>query len=171
MIGPFPPILLLMLAGLGAMIVWAIYAGTRDSKVLIARERLHKGLCPGLGTEHLLLGIAALPDSAGGKVLTECGLNADAVRAAIESWNDEACEDPPAKLPATPALQQALWSAWRIKHRRKDLRIHTAHLLLALLCEPECAARASCGEHLPAVHEKTVLHLGNAVPVEKSLSA
>jgi ClpA/ClpB-like protein len=86
-----------------------------------------------IGPEHLLLGIAGVPESTGGRSLTEAGVAADGVRAAITAIAGYASTP----VRGTPQwhkyTERAVARAHGEARRAGKTEIDTLHLLLALL--------------------------------------
>jgi hypothetical protein len=94
-------------------------------------------------TEHVLLGLLAVPDSIAARVLVGHGLTTDFVEGALGQWQQPGSDEPVPTLPGysavaarvvTGALEQALTMGHNY--------IGTEHVLLSLLAEPEGGARA-----------------------------
>jgi ATP-dependent Clp protease ATP-binding subunit ClpC len=103
----------------------AVVASSEDC----AREFRHNFI----GTEHLLLAQYSMPNAIAAQVLTECGLEAQAVRAAIRDRMGEGADDPDGDLPFTPrsiaVFTGALAAALELGHNY----IGTEHLLFGLV--------------------------------------
>ena len=92
-----------------------------------------------VGTEHLLLGVAAQTDALGAKVLASQGLDmARLTRATVEVSGSGAQGGPEQGLTdnARQALERASQSARRLGHGY----VGTEHILLGLLRVPDCSA-------------------------------
>ena len=91
-----------------------------------------------VGTEHLLLGVAAETDGLGARVLSSLGLNmAKLTRAAVEVSGSGAPGGPEQGLTANgrSALEHASQDARRLGHGY----VGTEHILLGVLRVPGCA--------------------------------
>jgi len=84
-----------------------------------------------VGTDHLVLGMLAEPEGIGGRLMTDAGATAEAVRAAIEL--PPAVEDAPSLVPYDDAAKKVLELTFRSALRLGHNYIGTEHQLLALL--------------------------------------
>lgn len=95
---------------------------------------LHHGY---VGTEHLLLGLYAEPDSVATRILVGHGITAESVRDAIIEELGPAPDEAPASTPFTPrarkVFEEALAQALGLGHNY----IGTEHFLLALYQQPD----------------------------------
>jgi ClpA/ClpB-like protein len=89
-----------------------------------------------VGTEHVLLGLFAEPESIAAKALTEAGLTADSVEAAILAITPRRnanVDSPPFTPRAASCLEHALSEALQLGHNY----IGTEHILLGLFTDPD----------------------------------
>jgi len=107
-----------------------------------------------LGTEHLLLGIAAA-GGAGGSALARVGYSRDSLHARVEDvvGSDEKISRDTRVLP-TPAAKRAVRRALGESARVGAAAVGTDHLLVALLAEPDAtAASVLTGDALQRIAE------------------
>lgn len=95
-----------------------------------------------VGTEHLLLGIAAVPQSIAGKVLFDLGVYPMQIQSELHKILQP---DPPRvliddKLPMTPRANTVLELAVQTSRELSDRHVGTEHLLIALAREQEGVA-------------------------------
>jgi hypothetical protein len=89
-----------------------------------------------VGTEHVLLGLFAEPESIGARALVDAGLTAGSVEAAILAITpraDAAVESPPFTPRAASCLEKAITEALQLGHNY----IGTEHILLGLFTDPD----------------------------------
>jgi hypothetical protein len=98
-----------------------------------------------VGTEHVLLGLYAEPESIAAKALTEAGLTAGAVEAAILAVTprgNATVDSPPFTPRAASCLEKALGEALQLGHNY----IGTEHILLGLFTDPDGFAARLMGD-------------------------
>ena len=101
-----------------------------------------------LGTEHLLLGLLATPDSLASASLTSLGYTHDDVRAEVEAMVGRGKASPGGHLPFTPRAKKVLELSLREALQLKHNYIGTEHILLGLLREGEgIAAQILASKH------------------------
>lgn len=94
-----------------------------------------------VGTEHLLLGLMALGEGVALDVLSDCGLDADDVRMAVEQVVGTGGETKTlGPLPFTPRTRKVFQLAVAEARSMRHDHVGTEHLLLALLREGEGVA-------------------------------
>jgi ATP-dependent Clp protease ATP-binding subunit ClpC len=100
-----------------------------------------------IGTEHILLGLLAEPESIGGQVLAGFGLTLDGVREEVVEKIGRGKSKPAGHIPFTPrakkTLELSLREALSIKHNY----IGTEHILLGLIREGEGVAAQILRDH------------------------
>ncbi len=106
----------------------------------VAQEEAHLMRHAHIGTEHLLVGLARGEEDAA-VMLHRFGLSDDTARAEVVQLVGMGDHTGGGGLPFTPAakdaLEQAVGEAMRLGHERVD----SAHLLLAILRQPDAVAR------------------------------
>ena len=123
---------------------------------------------PYVGTEHLLLGLLAESDGIAAKALTEAGLTAEGVEAAvltITPRGSATVDSPPFTPRASSCLEKALAEALRLGHNY----IGTEHILLGLFSDAEgFAARVmdDAGVTYDAVRRRIIAMLSAIVPTK-----
>jgi ATP-dependent Clp protease ATP-binding subunit ClpA len=101
-----------------------------------------------LGTEHLLLGLLATPDSLASASLTNLGYTHDDVRAEVEATVGRGKASPGGHLPFTPRAKKVLELSLREALQLKHNYIGTEHILLGLLREGDgIAAQILASKH------------------------
>jgi len=91
-----------------------------------------------VGSEHLLLGMAALKDGVAPTVLAEAGLTLERVRQQVVRLLGEGQEEMRSgSIPFTPRAKQVFQFSLREAQRLGDTSIDSEHLLLALLRSKE----------------------------------
>jgi ATP-dependent Clp protease ATP-binding subunit ClpC len=93
-----------------------------------ARELRHNRI----GTEHVLLGLTAMPTSVAGKALRKLGVTAAAVRTEIEEAVGVGEQPTTGHIPFTPRAKKVLELSLREALQLKHNYIGTEHILLAL---------------------------------------
>jgi ATP-dependent Clp protease ATP-binding subunit ClpA len=99
---------------------------------LARQEAIAGGHCS-IGTEQVLLGMCAQPDTLGGWVLGQAGLSLRTLRVEIYSLIGKGSGTIPALLDYTHIMHRALEAAWRDAKQLGHRRVGTGHLLLGLL--------------------------------------
>ncbi len=92
-----------------------------------------------VGTEHVLLGLFAEPEGIAARALTQAGLTADSVEAAVLAITPRgiaAVDSPPFTPRAASCLEKALAEALQLGHNY----IGTEHILLGLFSDPDSFA-------------------------------
>jgi ATP-dependent Clp protease ATP-binding subunit ClpC len=106
----------------------------------VAQEEAHLMQHAHIGTEHLLVGLARGEEDAAA-MLHRFGLSGDSARAEVVQLVGMGEHTERGGLPFTPAakdaLEQAVGEAMRLGHEHAD----SAHLLLAILRQPDAIAR------------------------------
>ncbi|MEO0947738.1 MAG: Clp protease N-terminal domain-containing protein, partial [Cyanobacteria bacterium J06641_5] len=116
--------------------------------VMLAQEearRLKQNL---VGSEFLLLGLAAEGTSMAARVLEELGVSRQGLRAQLTNLMDRGVGAPPAEIPFTPKVKRIFERAFQESRQRAERSIAPEHLLAALLKETRdsgVAARALSG--------------------------
>jgi ATP-dependent Clp protease ATP-binding subunit ClpC len=133
--------------------------------VRVAQDEAHLMHHAHIGTEHMLVGLARGEDDAA-VLLHRVGLTGERARAEVVRLVGMGGHRAHGELPFTPAvkdaLEQALGEAMRLGHERVD----SAHLLLAILRQPDAVARrmlASTGAAPSAVRNELIERI-NARP-------
>jgi len=93
-----------------------------------------------IGTEHLLLGILAMPESAAAQVLIGSGVDLGAARASVMAIIGMGGASPEGHIPFTPRAKKVLALSLREALQLSHKSIRSEHLLLALLREGEGVA-------------------------------
>jgi ATP-dependent Clp protease ATP-binding subunit ClpA len=106
----------------------------------VAQEEAHLMQHAHIGTEHLLVGLARGEEEAA-VMLHRFGLSGDTARAEVVQLVGMGEHTQRGELPFTPAakdaLEMAIGEAMRLGHEHAD----SAHLLLAILRQPDAVAR------------------------------
>ncbi len=105
--------------------------------VMLAQEearRLKQNL---VGSEFLLLGVAAEGSSSAARVLEEVGITRKSLRAQLESLMGPSAGASPAEIPFTPKVKRIFERAFQESRQRAERAIAPEHLLAALLKETQ----------------------------------
>lgn len=112
---------------------FARFSKDARSAVVAAEEEARQLAHDRVGPEHLLIGVAAQVESTGSKALTDCGVDADRLRAAVEAIHGRGVRRPSGHIRFTPQakklLELSLRQALRLEHRN----IGTEHIVLGVL--------------------------------------
>lgn len=129
----------------------------------VARELQHDYI----GTEHLLLGLLARPDTVAARALAALDISGDSVRRMVIDRVGLGTKPATGHIPFTPdmkrALERSLIEAFLLQHPNVD----TEHLLLAVLREPEglgAMVLAEQTEHLSNVRAAVLDVLSDPPP-------
>jgi ATP-dependent Clp protease ATP-binding subunit ClpC len=102
-----------------------------------------------IGTEHLLLGLLAAPDSLASSSLTALGYTHDEVQASVEAMIGRGKAPGGGHIPFTPRAKKVLELSLREALQLKHNYIGTEHILLGLLREGEGVAAQILAEKNP----------------------
>lgn len=117
----------------------------------VARELGHTYI----GSEHLLLGLMAEPDSAAARLLTSRGLSAASLREAVILLSGKGEKSQVTARDLTPRAKNLLETADRLCQEARSTSIGSEHLLLALLSDTDSvASRLIAGEGLSVAELK-----------------
>jgi len=121
-----------------------------------------------IGTEHLLLALIMEGSGVAAEVLRSLELDLGKLRGAVEKWAPGGLDMVTvSKLPQTPRANRVIVRAVAEADALGHEQVDTAHLLLALLREPECLAvqiLSRLGHPAEAVRERTLQVLMAATP-------
>ncbi len=93
-----------------------------------------------MGTEHILLGLLAVPEGSAAQVLATFGVRYSDVRTAVVGMMGVGVDAPDAELSFTGRAEDTVARARREASMRDQPQVGTEHLLLALVREPGGAA-------------------------------
>ena len=93
-----------------------------------------------MGTEHILLGLLAVPEGSAAQVLATFGVRYPDVRTAVVAMMGVGVDAPDAELSFTGRAEDTVARARREASIRDQPQVGTEHLLLALVREPGGAA-------------------------------
>jgi len=93
-----------------------------------------------IGTEHLLLGLAAEGNGVGATVLAEAGLSLEILRADVVRIIGDVAGEAEGRIPFTPRAKKVLEYSLREALKLSHNYIGTEHLLLAIVAEGEGVA-------------------------------
>jgi len=125
-----------------------------------------------IGTEHVLLGVLAVPTGVGALALRQLGIDTDMVRADIVELVGMGEDEPSGHVPFTPRAKKVLELSLREALQLNHNYIGTEHILLALEREGNGVAAKVLASHLPDMGEiprtvKTLLAGQQRTPVDK----
>jgi ATP-dependent Clp protease ATP-binding subunit ClpC len=126
-----------------------------------------------IGTEHLLLGLAAEGNGVGAKVLEEAGVTVEVVRADVERIVGEVAGEPEGRIPFTPRAKKVLELSLREALKLSHNDIGTEHILLGIVAEGQGVAAQILTSHglgSEEVRARVVEKLGG-VSAEPSVAA
>jgi ATP-dependent Clp protease ATP-binding subunit ClpC len=133
--------------------------------VVLAQEEARLMRHGHIGTEHLLVALARVDDDVATPLLTGHGLTGEKARAEVVAIEGVGNTEPGGQLPFTPAAHGALEGTLRESLELGHDRIEPAHLLLAVLRQPDGVARrmlAGAGAHPPDARAEVVERLRRA---------
>ena len=107
-----------------------------NSALMYARELGHTYI----GSEHLLLGLLSEKDGVACEILTKCGANSDAIKAALEEVTGTGQPTNVGPADMTPRTRNIIESSSYEAMRAGGSMIGTEHLLSALIGERDCVA-------------------------------
>jgi ATP-dependent Clp protease ATP-binding subunit ClpA len=116
------------------------FSGNARQAVVLAQEECRNLNHGWIGTEHLLLGLMAVPDSAAGKALRRLGLDRETVRGDVEQAVGRGERPPSGHVPFTPRSKKVLELSLREALKLKHNYIGSGHILLAIVREGEGVA-------------------------------
>lgn len=120
-----------------------------------------------IGTEHLLLGLAAEGQGVAARALEELGINLERVRGEVEKIIGTGDSEPMGQLPFTPRAKRVLELAIDEGRHLGHNYIGTEHILLGLIREGEGVAAQvlkNLGADLEKVRKKVAELLGGGSP-------
>jgi ATP-dependent Clp protease ATP-binding subunit ClpA len=113
------------------------FSGQARNVVVLAQEEARELEHNYIGTEHLLLGLLATPESLASASLTSLGYTHDNVQAKVETVVGRGKASPGGHIPFTPRAKKVLELSLREALQLKHNYIGTEHILLGLLREGE----------------------------------
>ncbi|MFL5896124.1 MAG: Clp protease N-terminal domain-containing protein [Thermoleophilaceae bacterium] len=143
-----------------------ITEAARESVFLARKEAAgrHDGL---VGTDHLLLGLLQCGAGRAAQALSAVGVSLQAARMQADQFATRTGAVEPQdheQLPMSRGAQEALERASAEVVRRRDAKLDTEHLLLALLREPESTAvRVLAGLGVSAIDVERAVDAADAV--------
>ncbi len=93
-----------------------------------------------IGTEHVLLGLAAEDEGLGGRALEVLGVSLEDARSDVEEVIGRGRDDPTGYIPFTPRAKKVMEQSLRESLETGHSRIGTEHILLALVRERDGVA-------------------------------
>ena len=120
-----------------------------------------------IGTEHLLLGVLAIPESAAAQAIMASGVDLDAARASVKAIIGVGAASPEGHIPFTPRSKKVLELSLREALQLSHNSIRSEHLLLALLREGQGVAMhvlVRAGVDPDKLRAKVLRHLAEAPP-------
>jgi ATP-dependent Clp protease ATP-binding subunit ClpA len=100
-----------------------------------------------IGTEHLLLGLAAEGNGVGAKVLEDADVTVEVVRADVERIIGEVAGEPEGRIPFTPRAKKVLELSLREALKLSHNYIGTEHILLGIVTEGQGVAAQILTSH------------------------
>jgi predicted enzyme related to lactoylglutathione lyase len=105
--------------------------------VVLAQQEARRLDHDHIGTEHVLLGLLAVPEGVAARALAGLGVAADAVRGEVEQVIGRGTRTPEGHIPFTPRAKKVLELSLREAMERGDNFIGAEHILLAVAREGE----------------------------------
>jgi ATP-dependent Clp protease ATP-binding subunit ClpA len=141
------------------------FSGQARQVVVSAQEEARELDHNYIGTEHLLLGLLATPDSLAGASLVSLGYTHDNVRDALEAIVGRGKASPGGHIPFTPRAKKVLELSLREALQLRHNYIDTQHILLGLLREGEgMAAQILADKHpLDRIREEIMRRIESPV--------
>ncbi|MEU4574204.1 Clp protease N-terminal domain-containing protein [Nonomuraea sp. NPDC023979] len=133
--------------------------------VVLAREEARAMRHGAIGTGHLLLGLVREGEGPAARVLAECGVSLEGVRACVEA--EEPRRDPAGHAPFTARAKRVLELSLREALGRRHDFIGTGHVLLGLLRDgdaPVLRALAAAGADPDEVRQRVLEEVGRREP-------
>ena len=93
-----------------------------------------------VGSEHLLLGLLASPESAAAKLLSARGAKPESVRATVIEITGKGFPEPVSPSDMTPRTKKIIENSSYLSSSTGQTFIGTEHLLLALISDRDCVA-------------------------------
>ena len=128
---------------------------TADARnVVVQAQHESRALRHGrIGTEHVLLGLLAVPTGIGAHALRQLGIGADVVRADVEKIVGVGQEEPTGHVPFSPRAKKVLELSLREALQLNHNYIGTEHILLALEREGKGVAAKILASHVPDLRD------------------
>ncbi|WP_372341874.1 Clp protease N-terminal domain-containing protein [Nocardia sp. CC227C] len=123
-----------------------------------------------IGTEHILLGLAAAPDGTTAALLADLGVELPALRERVATMIGTAEGEPTGHIPFTPRAKKVLELSLREALLLHHSTIQPEHLLLALVREGEGVAAqilVAVGADADRVRKAVLAHFAAAGPVPR----
>jgi len=114
-----------------------------------ARDMRHRRI----GTEHVLLGLLAVPTGVGAHALRQLGVGAEQVRADLQEIVGVGGEEPAGRIPFSERAKKVLELSLREALALHHTYIGTEHILLALEREGQGVAAKILARHVPDLRE------------------
>ena len=133
--------------------------------VVVAQEEARNLDHNYIGTEHLLLGLLATPDSVASPTLAALGYTLDNVRDAIEATVGRGKSSSSEQIPFTPRAKKVLELSLREALQVKHNHLGPEHILLGLLREGEGVAAQILAERHPLarIRDEVLARIGTPV--------
>src|SRR5581483_4560197 len=149
------------------MSMWEPFSESARRSVVLAHEVAQKHASKNIDTEHLLLGIIALPENLAVKVLASLDIDVTKCRQKVEAMIEVGDTPLEGEMIFTPGAKRVIELSFEEARRFNHHYIGTEHLLLGLIREEKgIAARvlAELGADLENVREQTALLLPARTP-------
>lgn len=126
------------------------FTGKARNVVVGAQEAARSLQHSYIGTEHILLGLLAVPDSVGARALRQLGFTTEVVRADVEKMIGPGKDTPPPgkHIPFTPRAKKVLELSLREALQLDHNYIGTEHIVLGLVREGDGVAAKIMAAHV-----------------------
>ena len=124
------------------------FSGNARQAVVLAQEEARKLKHNYIGTEHLLLGLMAMPESSAGRAFRRLGLTREAASGDVERIVGRGDREPSGHVPFTRRAKKVLELSLREALKLKHNYIGSGHILLAIVREGEGVAAQVLHERL-----------------------
>jgi len=131
------------------------FSGNARQAVVLAQEECRRLNHRRIGTEHVLLGLLAMPESTAGRALRRLGVTQELARGDVEEIVGRGDRAPSGHVPFTPRAKKVLELSLREALRLNDRYIGSGHILMALVREGQGVAAQVLRRHVPDLDRVT----------------
>jgi len=125
------------------------FSGNARQAVVLAQEECRRFNHRRIGTEHVLLGLLAMPESSAGRALRRLGVTQEVARRDVEEIVGRGDRPPSGHVPFTPRAKKVLELSLREALKLNDRYIGSGHILMALVREGQGVAAQVMSRHVP----------------------
>ncbi|MGH3995580.1 MAG: Clp protease N-terminal domain-containing protein, partial [Pseudonocardiaceae bacterium] len=124
------------------------FSSNARQAVVLAQEECRRLNHRRIGTEHVLLGLLAMPESTAGRAMRRLGVTRDVARSDVEQIVGRGDRAPSGHVPFSPRAKKVLELSLREALRLNDRYIGSGHILMALVREGEGVAAQVLTRHV-----------------------